>query len=122
MRKVSLVFSMLVGLIHIYFCYLEMFLWTNEETAAKFGLTLQQALDSAALAANQGLYNALLGLGLIGSVIANKPWSLALRKYILGFIVIVGMYGAYSVTYRILLIQAIPSCIALLLCSIFERN
>lgn len=54
----------LVGLIHIYILILESFLWTTPTGHKSFGLTPSFALQTKALAANQGLYNGFLAAGL----------------------------------------------------------
>jgi putative membrane protein len=51
----------LVAALPIYFLVLEMFLWTKKT----FRNSPEKAVDSAVLAANQGLYNGFLAAGLI---------------------------------------------------------
>ena len=46
-----------VALLHLYFLVLEMFFWNKPLGCRVFGLTPGFAQASAALAANQGLYN-----------------------------------------------------------------
>lgn len=74
------------------------------------------ALSSQVLAANQGLYNALLAAGLLLSLFIHDPASaMAIRRYCLAFVIIVGCYGAYSLkSYKVFAIQAFPAIIALL--------
>ena len=55
----------LVAMLHIGFLVLEMFLWTTPFGIKTFNLTPEFAAASAALAANQGLYNGFLAAGLI---------------------------------------------------------
>ena len=55
----------LVAALHIGFLVLEMFLWTTPFGLRTFNLTPEFAAASAALAANQGLYNGFLAAGLI---------------------------------------------------------
>jgi putative membrane protein len=45
----------LVALLHLYFLYLEMFLWTKPTGLRTFNLTPEFAQASKTLAANQGL-------------------------------------------------------------------
>lgn len=75
------------------------------------------ALSSKVLAANQGVYNALLASGLLLSFfIQDATSAIAIRKYCLSYIVIVGCYGAYSLKNGVVfLIQALPALIALVL-------
>ena len=59
----------LVGLLHVYFLLLEMFLWDKPAGLRAFGQTLQAATASKVLAANQGLYNGFLAAGLFWGLI-----------------------------------------------------
>lgn len=58
----------LVAVLHFYFLFLEMFVWTKPKGLKIFGQSLEQAKNSATLAANQGLYNGFLATGLIWSI------------------------------------------------------
>ena len=62
--KISLI--TFVALEHLYFLILEMFLWTKPRTIKIFGIRDKKlAEDTKVLAANQGLYNGFLSVGLI---------------------------------------------------------
>ena len=105
-----------VTLLHLYFLILEMFLWATPFGLRAFGQTLEQAKRSSVLAANQGLYNGFLAAGLIWSLAhpnAEVAWQL--KIFFLSCIVVAGIYGGYSVSKRILFIQALPAAIALVL-------
>ena len=64
-----------VGLLHFYFLVLEMFLWTKPAGLRAFGLTPDRAEASRVLAANQGLYNGVLGAGLIWSSLIRPDFD-----------------------------------------------
>ena len=104
--------TVLVGLIHLYFMYLEMFLWQTPRGRKIFRTSESQARDSAVLAANQGLYNGVLGAGLIASLFL--PDAIGIRIFCFVFIVVVGAYGAMTVTKRIFWIQSLPALLAIL--------
>ncbi len=55
----------LVALSHIGFLVLEMFLWDHPVGRRVFRMTPEVSASSAALAANQGLYNGFLAAGLL---------------------------------------------------------
>lgn len=55
----------LVAGLHLYFLILEMFLWTHPIGRRAIGLSPEFAAASKKLAANQGLYNGFLAVGLI---------------------------------------------------------
>lgn len=116
MATISTIFTVVTALLHGYFFILEMFLWSKPFGLKTFRMTQAVAQSSRVLAANQGLYNGLLALGLLLSFIIPDPASaLAVRRYCLGFIVIAGAYGAYSLNNsQVLWIQSLPALIALL--------
>ena len=107
------VFVGLVALLHIYFLFLEMFLWTKPKGLRAFGNTLDKAKSSAVLAANQGLYNGFLAAGLIWGLIHPDPdVSSQIKMFFLGCVSIAGLYGAYTVHRKIFFIQALPALLA----------
>ena len=104
----------LVALLHAYFLVLEMFLWTRPYGLKTFGNTLQKAQDSAVLAANQGLYNGFLAAGLVWGLLHSAPaFAWQIKVFFLLCVIIAGLYGAYSVSRKILFVQAVPAAIAL---------
>jgi putative membrane protein len=105
-----------VAVLHIYFLILEMFLWTKPRGLKTFGNSLEKARDSAVLAANQGLYNGFLAIGLIWGLIHPNPvFAFQIKVFFLLCVIVAGAYGAASVSMRILYVQAIPAAVALLL-------
>ncbi|MGZ5278630.1 MAG: DUF1304 domain-containing protein [Pseudobdellovibrionaceae bacterium] len=106
----------LVSVLHIYFLVLEMFLWTTPKGLKIFGQKLEQAKASEKLAANQGLYNGFLAAGLIWGLLASVPEQAQdIQIFFLSCVVIAGLYGAYSVSRKILYIQALPALLGLVL-------
>lgn len=106
----------LVALLHFYFLTLEMFFWTKPLGLKAFNLTLENAKNSATLAANQGLYNGFLSAGLIWGLFETTPeFARSIKIFFLGCVIVAGLYGAYSVHRKIFFIQALPALIALAL-------
>ncbi|HEY9253612.1 MAG TPA: DUF1304 domain-containing protein [Stenotrophomonas sp.] len=105
----------LVALLHLYFLVLEMFLWTRPLGLKVFRNTPEKAQLTRVLAANQGLYNGFLAAGLAWGVFAARADVLA---FFLGCVVVAGLYGAWSVSQRILWVQAAPAVVALVLLSL----
>lgn len=103
-----------VGILHVGFLYLEMFLWKTSVGMQIFKTDVAFAERSAALAANQGLYNGFLAAGLFYSFFTSEQQSFQLRMLFLTFVVIAGIYGAMTVSPRIFFIQAVPAIIAIL--------
>jgi putative membrane protein len=106
----------LVALLHIYFLVLEMFLWTKPMGLRTFSQSLEKAKDSAVLAANQGLYNGFLAAGLIwGLLHPVAATGFQIKVFFLLCVIVAGVYGAWSVSRRILYVQAAPAAVALVL-------
>ena len=98
---------------HVYFALLEMVFWTKPLGLKTFRRTEAEQKASAALAANQGLYNLFLSAGLVWSFFAADPKPL--RLFFLGCVVVAGIFGGLTVNKRIAFIQAIPAAIGLAL-------
>jgi putative membrane protein len=106
----------LVAALHGYFLVLEMFLWTKPLGLKTFRNSPEKAADSAVLAANQGLYNGFLAAGLIWGLLQPVPgFAFQIKIFFLLCVIVAGIYGAATVSRRILLVQAAPAAIALIL-------
>jgi putative membrane protein len=103
----------IVAAIHVFFLVLEMFLWRTPTGMRIFATEPVFAAQAATLAANQGLYNGFLAAGLAWSVVAADPIAFQLRVFFLGCVIVAGVFGAATVSRRILGIQALPAAIAL---------
>ncbi len=103
----------LIALEHIYILCVEMFLWTSPRTLRTFAMTAQAAQDSKALAANQGLYNGFLAAGLIWSLLAPTELGFPLALFFLGCVLVAGVFGGFTATRRIWVVQALPAACAL---------
>ena len=100
----------LVAVEHVYFLVLEMFLWKTPFGRRTFGTTPEFAESTAAMMANQGLYNGFLAAGL--------GWGLAIGSraivvFFLGCVVVAGVVGGLTVKRAILFLQALPAAAAL---------
>lgn len=102
----------LVILLHLYFLVLEMFLWTKPLGRRVFRLTPEFAQASAALAANQGLYNGFLAAGLFWGVILG-PDGFSVKIFFLACVIVAGLFGAFTVSRKIFWVQALPGGLAL---------
>lgn len=72
MHFIQTTLIVLVALIHYYFLYLEMFLWTKPQGMKSFGMDQEFAERTKILGANQGLYNGFLATGLIWSLLSEN--------------------------------------------------
>jgi putative membrane protein len=116
MNAIANILVALVAALHVYFLILEMFLWTRPLGLRIFRNTAEKAADSAVLAANQGLYNGFLAAGLIwGLVQPNISFGLQIKVFFLVCVIVAGVYGAATVSRKILSVQAAPAVLALIL-------
>ncbi|XVS66702.1 DUF1304 domain-containing protein [Actinosynnema sp. CA-299493] len=115
MQLAADVLTALVAAIHLYIVVLEMFLWNTPRGRAAFGTTPEFAAESKVLAANQGLYNGFLAAGLVFALIARGTTGFAFAVFFLICVIVAGLYGAATVSRRILFVQSVPAAIALLL-------
>jgi putative membrane protein len=102
----------LVAALHLYFVYLEMVAWDRPLGRKVFRTTPEFSAASKALAANQGLYNGFLVAGLVWGLWLGDA-GLAVKTFFLACVVIAGVFGAATVSRRILYVQAVPAALAL---------
>ena len=114
MKLLSTALVVLVAVEHLWFLVLEMFLWTRPLGLATFRNTPEFARQSAALAANQGLYNGFLAAGLLWGALHPVPEvGRQVQLFFLACVVVAGIYGAATVSRRIFFLQALPALAAL---------
>ncbi len=115
MHAIANILVALVAALHVYFLALEMFFWTTPLGLRVFANTPEKAADSAVLAANQGLYNGFLAAGLIwGLLQPDASFAFQIKLFFLICVIVAGIYGAVSVSRKILFVQAAPAVLALL--------
>lgn len=103
MSIVTIILSMLVALEFFYIMYLETFATTSASTSRVFGMSQEALADKNlnTLFKNQGIYNGLIGLGILYGLI----WNPAIVLPILVYIVLVAAYGAITSNPKIILTQ-----------------
>ena len=104
----------LIALLHLWFLVLEMFLWPNPAGRRAFGLSVEFAEQSKALAANQGLYNGFLAAGLVWGLSLGSV-GFGVKLFFLGCVLVAGIFGGLTASRKILWIQALPAVIGLAL-------
>jgi putative membrane protein len=114
MATIAVVLVAIVAAIHVYIVILEMFLWRTPRGLKSFGTTQAFADESATLAANQGLYNGFLVAGLVWGLVASDPIGFQVKVFFLACVIVAGVYGAATVSRRILFVQAVPAALALI--------
>ena len=109
--------KILIGLIafeHLCIMWIEMFAWTT--LGKKVFKVLPEDLFSKTkvMAANQGLYNGFLSVGLIWSLfIKDYMWSNNVAIFFLCCVIIAGIYGSITVTKSIFFKQSLPAIIVI---------
>lgn len=110
MDLVATVTALLVAALHVGFFVLESVIWTSPTGRRIFRMKPEQAEATRVLAANQGVYNLGVALGLAWAVWSGEG---ATQAFLLSFVIAVGVYGAATVSRAILLVQALPAAVAL---------
>lgn len=109
----ALLASALVGFIailHVYILVLEMLLWTTPRGFKSFGLTAEYAKQTQVLAANQGLYNGFLALGLAwGLLHPISEFGQQIQLFFLFCVAVAGVFGGATVKPKIFFIQTVPA-------------
>ncbi len=111
----ALLADVLVGLVaalHLYFLVLEMVLWDTPTGRRTFGLTPEFSAASKRLAMNQGLYNGFLAAGLVWGLTLGAAGT-PVKVFFLACVVVAGVFGAATVSRKILFVQALPAALAL---------
>ena len=115
MKVIASILIIFVALEHLFFLYLEMFLWTKAYGRKTFSMSQEEAQATATLAKNQGLYNGFLAAGLIYAIFASDAnVAHTMKIFFLVCVIIAGIYGGITVKPRLTIVQAIPAAIALI--------
>lgn len=114
LRIAAIVATAWVAISHVGFLVLEMFFWDKPLGLRVFGHAPEFAKASKVLAANQGLYNGFLAVGLLWGL-SRGAQGRPVVMFFLGCVIVAGAFGAMTASGRILWIQALPAVIALAL-------
>ncbi len=107
----------LVALEHLYIMYFEMLAWSTagRKVFSFIPKDIFETKTVKTLAANMGLYNSFLAVGLIWSLLISDPeWSKYIATFFLSCVVVAGIYGGMTASKRILYTQGGPAMVALL--------
>lgn len=115
MNLLSQIIVGFIAFIHLYILWLEMFAWTTRAKKVFKTIPEDQFEKTKVMAANQGLYNGFLAAGLFWSlIIADENWSKNIALFFLTCVLVAGVYGAKTVSKRILFVQAVPAVLGIL--------
>ena len=106
--------TLLVASEHFYFLWLEMFAWETKGPKVFRNFHKDLFPKTTVMAANQGLYNGFLAVGLVWSLfVDDELWSSRIASYFFSCVSVAGLYGWYSVSKRIFYVQGIPAILGL---------
>ncbi|NJB36926.1 MULTISPECIES: DUF1304 domain-containing protein [Flavobacteriaceae] len=109
------ILTLLVALLHLYFLWLEMFVWTTQAKRVFKNFPDHLFEPTKSMAANQGLYNGFLAAGLLWSLLVTDPfWAVNIALFFLSCVVIAGIYGAFTVSIKIFKVQGLPALLGIL--------
>ena len=109
----------LVTIEHLGILVLEMFFWDHPLGYRIFGTTPDVAASSAILAMNQGLYNGFLAVGLFWGLLAGRR---DVKIFFLLCVAAAGIFGGLSAKTSILITQALPAFVGLVLTYLASRE
>jgi len=110
MKTIANILTALVAALHFGILVLEMFFWNHPFGQKIFGMSAEVAASSATLAANQGLYNGFLAVGLVWGLISGRR---DVKIFFLACIVVAGIFGGLTAKTSIIFTQALPALVAL---------
>ncbi len=104
MSSLTTVLAILVALEHLYIMFLETIVTSSGSTSRVFGISIDQLKNKtiATLMKNQGVYN-----GLIAALLLVAVWQqdLLWTRLLLGYVVLVALYGSLTSKPNIILKQ-----------------
>ena len=107
------ILAAIVLLLHVYFVLLETVLYRTRGYKV-FGIPKDQMESRASAMSNQGCYNGFLVAAIaLGLFYPDAAIARAFMVYGLVCVVIAGIWGAVTVSKRILFVQALPAVLAL---------
>lgn len=105
-----------IAFLHCYILWLEMFAWETKGRKVFRSFPKELFSQTKVMAANQGLYNGFLAAGLIWTFfIQNEEWQNNVALFFLACVAVAGIFGAITADKKILLVQTVPSAIAITL-------
>lgn len=116
MRKAAFALVALLALLHLYIAWFEIFAWTSRGPNVFDTFPPELFAQTTQMAANQGIYNAFLAVGLVWSLlIKEEKWQFNIAVCFLGFVAVAGIMAAITVALKTGLPQLVPASIALVL-------
>lgn len=114
MNSLTVIFVLMVAAEHLYIMFLETFATTSRHTSKTFSIDVDELSNHhiSTLLKNQGVYNGLLALLLAYAAISQDLlWS----RLLLGYVILVALFGAWSSDPKILFKQGGLAIVAMAL-------
>ncbi len=116
MRKLGLLLVALIAALHTYIAWFEIFAWTTRGPKVFDTLPPELFEPTTQLAANQGIYNAFLAVGVLWALfIKDAQWQFNVAVCFLSFVAVAGIVASLTVEIGTGLPQLVPAAIALAL-------
>lgn len=115
MTILTIILALLVALEFFYIMYLETFAISSKTTSRVFNMGKEELERSSVqtLFKNQGIYNGLIGLGLIYAIFFSSA-PLEIVRLLLIYIILVALYGSLTSNKKIILTQGGLAILALI--------
>lgn len=115
MSILSTILIILVALEFFYIMYLETFATISDSTSRVFNMKKEELKGKSlnTLFKNQGIYNGLIGVGLLYSIFLSSN-SIEISRLLLIYIILVALYGSITSDKKIILTQGGLAILALI--------
>lgn len=115
MSVISQILITLVAIEFFYIMYLETFVPSSKATGRVFKMSQKELANPTVqtLFKNQGIYNGLIGIGLLYSVFLSAS-PVELSRLLLIYIILVALYGSITSDKKIILTQGGLAILALI--------
>jgi putative membrane protein len=118
MLSAAHIVTLIVLLIHVYIVLLETVLFRTRGRRV-FGLSAEKAEIVQAAMSNQGCYNGFLVAALaLGLLYGDPAVARAFNVFGLACVAVAGIWGAVTVSKRILFVQTVPAAVGLALLAV----
>ena len=106
MSTITIILIMLVAILFFYIMYLETFATDSDSTSRVFNIAKEELQRPSlnTLFKNQGVYNGLIGVGLLYGIFLSKN-SKEIVGLLLVYIILVAIYGGLTSDKKIVLKQ-----------------
>lgn len=114
LKKIALALVAIIALLHFYIAWFEIFAWTTRGPTIFDSFPADLFDQTVQMAANQGIYNAFLAVGLSWALFIKDPkWQKNIAVCFLLFVAVAGIMASITVAVKSGLPQLIPAVLAL---------